>query len=73
MGRIDIRLIIKLLYSKYSSQERIDVVKALKLCDEGWWISDKYISFHHPLKHVEYKSKERVSLIADEGDVPNLS
>lgn len=54
--------LIKLVYAQYPNQKRSDVVRALKDIKEGWWVSDSYISYHHPLKHDEYRFKERVKV-----------
>lgn len=69
VNKIDIKSIIKLVYAQYPSQKRMDIVKALKACNEGWWVSDHYISYHHPLKHGDYKWKERISLKDGKGTI----
>ncbi len=60
---------IKLIYAQYPSQKKMDVVIALKNCGECWWVSDKYLSYYHPLKHGEYQLKERVKLVIEEGNI----
>ena len=65
----DINQIIKAVYAQYPCHKRIDVVRALKSCNESWWISDNYLSFHHPLKHGEYNWKERIFLKTEEGGI----
>ena len=57
-----------MVYSQYPSQKRADVVKALKSCEEGWWVSDNFFSYYHPLKHPESHRKERLSLKVDNGN-----
>jgi hypothetical protein len=66
MRHFEIKKIIKLVYAQYPSQQRMDVIRALKACSEGWWVSDNYISYYHPLKHGEYQFKERITLKDEE-------
>jgi hypothetical protein len=65
--QVDLNPIIKLIYAQYPSNMRVDVVRALKSCKEGWWVSDNYFSYYHPLKHPESHWKERLSLKVDDG------
>ena len=60
-GDFNINRLVKMVFAQYPSQKRSDVVRALKSCPDGDWVSDNYICFLDPLRNGdEWNFKERV-------------